>query len=77
MLRIKDPKASLAFYQDVLGMKLFREDHNPDAKFSLYFLVFDNKDWAERVEAVKDDEEERRSLVWSREGAWTCTLCRF
>ncbi|KAI9500658.1 lactoylglutathione lyase [Coemansia spiralis] len=42
MYRIKDPKASLKFYVDALGMKLLDEHHNDDAKFSLYFLGFDS-----------------------------------
>eukprot|EP00977_Amphora_coffeiformis_P005937 scaffold1267_cov171-Amphora_coffeaeformis.AAC.13 len=41
MLRIKDPKKSLDFYQK-LGMKVLRESHYPDAKFSLYFLGSSN-----------------------------------
>lgn len=38
MLRIKDPKKSLPFYQDILGCTLVNELHFPNAKFSLYFL---------------------------------------
>ena len=37
MMRIKDPKKSLAFYVDQLGMKLVSERHFGD--FSLYFLA--------------------------------------
>jgi lactoylglutathione lyase len=36
MFRIKDPVRSLAFYRDLLGMKLIAERHFSD--FSLYFL---------------------------------------
>jgi lactoylglutathione lyase len=39
MLRIKDPKRSLAFYQDVLGLVLVKQVDFPDWKFSLYFLA--------------------------------------
>eukprot|EP01012_Entosiphon_sulcatum_P063535 TRINITY_DN9112_c0_g2_i1.p1 TRINITY_DN9112_c0_g2~~TRINITY_DN9112_c0_g2_i1.p1 ORF type:complete len:346 (+),score=62.46 TRINITY_DN9112_c0_g2_i1:21-1058(+) len=39
MIRVKDPKLSLPFYQQHFGMKLIRELHFPDAKFSLYFLA--------------------------------------
>ena len=38
MLRIKDPKPSLEFYQKHFGMTLFHELHFPQWKFSLFFL---------------------------------------
>ena len=37
---MKDPKASLAFYTGVLGMRLLNHFHFPEMKFSLYFLGF-------------------------------------
>ena len=40
MIRIKDPKTSLSFYQDVMGMKLIRTSENKDANFTLYFLGY-------------------------------------
>jgi len=40
MLRVKDPKASVKFYEH-LGMSVVNEIKNPDAKFDLYFLAFD------------------------------------
>ncbi len=39
MLRVKDPKVSLDFYQNVLGMTLLHTKKYPDAKFDLYFLA--------------------------------------
>eukprot|EP01010_Urceolus_cornutus_P005411 NODE_942_length_1219_cov_27.776068_g715_i0.p1 GENE.NODE_942_length_1219_cov_27.776068_g715_i0~~NODE_942_length_1219_cov_27.776068_g715_i0.p1 ORF type:complete len:349 (-),score=98.18 NODE_942_length_1219_cov_27.776068_g715_i0:171-1166(-) len=39
MLRIKDPKKSLAFYTDLLGFTLVDKCDFPDMKFSLYFLA--------------------------------------
>lgn len=39
MLRIKDPKRSLAFYQGVLGMTLLHRIDFDQARFSLYFLA--------------------------------------
>ncbi|PRP86645.1 hypothetical protein PROFUN_05124 [Planoprotostelium fungivorum] len=40
MIRVKDPKASLQFYQDVFGMKLARTSVHESAKFTLYFLAY-------------------------------------
>ncbi|KAJ7843322.1 lactoylglutathione lyase-like protein [Mycena olivaceomarginata] len=40
MIRVKDHEKSLAFYQDVMGMKLKRTRENPGAKFNLYFLGY-------------------------------------
>ncbi|KAI7832011.1 lactoylglutathione lyase [Kickxella alabastrina] len=42
MYRIKDAKASLKFYTEALGMKLVDEYHNAEAKFSLYFLGYED-----------------------------------
>jgi lactoylglutathione lyase len=41
MLRVKDPKPSIAFYRDVMGMRLVRELHFGEGRgdFSLYFLA--------------------------------------
>lgn len=40
MLRIRDPKPSLAFYQDVLGLRLLRRFDFPEMKFTLYFMGY-------------------------------------
>ncbi|GAP87118.2 putative lactoylglutathione lyase [Rosellinia necatrix] len=40
MIRVKDAQKSLAFYQDVLGMSLFRTVEQPAAGFNLYFLGY-------------------------------------
>ncbi|KAH9884085.1 Glyoxalase/Bleomycin resistance protein/Dihydroxybiphenyl dioxygenase [Xylariomycetidae sp. FL2044] len=40
MIRVKDAQKSLKFYQDVLGMSLFRTVEQPAAKFNLYFLGY-------------------------------------
>ncbi|KAJ1726027.1 Lactoylglutathione lyase [Coemansia biformis] len=42
MYRIKDPKASIGFYTEALGMKLLDTMHNEAAKFSLYFLGYED-----------------------------------
>lgn len=40
MLRIKDPKLSLPFYEDHFGFKLVHFYNFPQWNFSLYFLAF-------------------------------------
>jgi lactoylglutathione lyase len=40
MLRIRDPKPSLAFYRDVLGMTLLQQLDFEEMRFSLYFLAY-------------------------------------
>ncbi|KAF5106122.1 hypothetical protein DV453_004171 [Geotrichum candidum] len=40
MIRVKDPKLSLEFYRNVLGMKLLRTSEHANAKFTLYFLGY-------------------------------------
>ncbi|KAF1981539.1 lactoylglutathione lyase [Aulographum hederae CBS 113979] len=41
MLRVKDPKASIKFYE-FLGMKMVNKFEMKDAKFDLYFLAYDS-----------------------------------
>ncbi|NMM45238.1 lactoylglutathione lyase [Rhodospirillaceae bacterium KN72] len=40
MLRIRDPKVSIPFYTDILGMTLMDRYDFPDMKFTLYFLGY-------------------------------------
>ena len=40
MMRIRDPDASLAFYQSVLGMTLYQRVDFAEMSFSLYFLGY-------------------------------------
>jgi lactoylglutathione lyase len=42
MIRVKDPQASLKFYQDILGMSLIQKMEFDKAQFSLYFLAYDS-----------------------------------
>ena len=42
MLRVKDPRESLKWYSNVLGMRLLQELHFPEYKFSLYFMGYCN-----------------------------------
>ncbi|KAF4549795.1 Lactoylglutathione lyase-like protein [Elsinoe fawcettii] len=55
MLRVKDPKRSLAFYE-FLGMKQINKIANPDAKFDLYFLAYDSPKSASSGQAWTDRE---------------------
>lgn len=41
MLRVVNLEASIAFYTDVLGMKLLRRTDYPDGKFTLAFVGYD------------------------------------
>ncbi|WP_277979445.1 lactoylglutathione lyase [Sphingomonas phyllosphaerae] len=62
MLRVRDPVASLAFYQQVLGMTLLQRLDIEDMRFSLYFLAFLGEG-----ESVPDDPAERARFVFTRE----------
>lgn len=60
MYRIKDPKKSLPFYTEVLGMTLLVKLDFPEMKFSLYFMGYeDPKD-------IPQDRAERVSWAMSR-----------
>ena len=48
MLRVKDPKKSLDFYQDVLGMTLI--DTHEASDFTLYFLGYEHQKGVPRGE---------------------------
>ncbi|TFK74206.1 glyoxalase I [Pluteus cervinus] len=64
MLRVKDPKVSLQFYTEVLGMELLSE--KPFSDFTLYFLAF-NHDGRELT------AEEKEHSRFSREGVLELT----
>jgi lactoylglutathione lyase len=50
MLRVKDLDRSLAFYTDVLGMRLLRKKDYPDGKFTLAFVGYDEEDRSAVIE---------------------------
>jgi lactoylglutathione lyase len=62
MLRIRDPQASVRFYEDVLGFTLIQKLDFPEARFSLYFLAL-----LAEGEAVPEDPAERARFTFSRE----------
>lgn len=56
MLRVKDPKVSLDFYQRILGMDVLRKVDFEQWKFSLYFLAY----LEENIILPKDPHENAR-----------------
>ena len=67
MYRIKDPKASLQFYNNVLGMTLLKRLDFPSMKFSLYFMGFEDKN------DIPGDENERTEWAFSRKATLELT----
>ncbi|KAH9023582.1 glyoxalase I [Lactarius deliciosus] len=59
MLRIKDPKISLPFYTDVIGMDFIEKHESSD--FTLYFLAFDRS-------GGKATDAEKKADRLNREG---------
>ena len=62
MLRVRDPSASLAFYQDVLGMTLLQKLDFEEMAFSLYFLGY-----LHDGESIPADPAERARFLFNRE----------
>uniref|UniRef100_A0A1B0AGD6 Lactoylglutathione lyase n=1 Tax=Glossina pallidipes TaxID=7398 RepID=A0A1B0AGD6_GLOPL len=60
MYRIKDPRKSLPFYTGVLGMTLLQKLDFPEAKFTLYFMGYENSS------DVPNDSSERTKWAMSR-----------
>jgi len=50
MLRVGDLDASLAFYTEVLGMRLLRRKDYPEGKFTLAFVGFQDESAAAAIE---------------------------
>jgi len=61
MLRVKDPKVSVAFYEDVLGMTLLETFRFEEMNFSLYFVGY-----LEPGETIPEDRTERVKWVFGR-----------
>ncbi|KAI9595653.1 lactoylglutathione lyase [Syncephalis fuscata] len=65
MLRVKDPKASLQFYTEVLGMKKIYQMDNEQGKFTLYFLAY--------MDAVPADKEAAHRAAFGQSGVLELT----
>jgi lactoylglutathione lyase len=61
MLRIKDPKISVDFYRDILGMQLLERFDFEEMEFSLYFMGY-----LAEGEKVPEDRAERAQWVFGR-----------
>jgi len=61
MIRIKDPRVSLPYYIDQLGMTLVHRMDSEGGKFTNYFLLYPQS-------AVPSDEKERYRWMWSQQG---------
>nr|XP_019044147.1 lactoylglutathione lyase [Kwoniella bestiolae CBS 10118]OCF23077.1 lactoylglutathione lyase [Kwoniella bestiolae CBS 10118] len=62
MLRIKDPKVSIPWYEKVLGMQKFKE--SPGGDFTNYFLAFP----AGFGDKASASDDEKASIQLNREG---------
>ena len=61
MLRIRDPKVSVAFYQDTLGMTLLGKFDFAEMNFSLYFMGY-----LAEGEAIPEDKKKRSEWLFAR-----------
>ena len=50
MLRVGDLQRSIAFYTEILGMKLFRGKDYPEGKFTLAFVGYEDESLASAIE---------------------------
>lgn len=65
MIRVKDAKKSLDFYQNVLGMSLVDTSEHAGAKFSLYFLTFNREEHTVASQPDKRNREGMLELTWN------------
>lgn len=61
MIRVKDPKVSLHYYQEIMGMQLI-DTHN-GGDFTLYFLAYDLSDGKLTVEEQKSTRNSREGIL--------------
>lgn len=67
MYRIKDPRRSLEFYTEVLGMTLLQKLDFPKMKFSLYFMGY------EKAEDIPSDPSAHAQWTFSRKATLELT----
>lgn len=67
MFRIKDPRRSLKFYTEVLGMTLLQKLDFPEMKFSLYFMGY------EKAEDIPSDLAAHAKWTFSRKATLELT----
>lgn len=60
MYRIKDPKISVPFYTEVLGMQLLTKLDFPSMKFSLYFMGYEDPN----DEAFQSELSSEKRIAW-------------
>lgn len=63
MIRVKDPKKSLDFYRNVLGMKLFSTSVHEGAKFTLYFLGYEHDASFKEDTLSRDEQSKKQGLI--------------
>ncbi|KAK3093851.1 hypothetical protein FSP39_021063 [Pinctada imbricata] len=67
MMRIKNPKKSLEFYTQVMGMRLLKKLDFESMKFSLYFLGY------VKAEDIPKDENERTRFCFKEKATLELT----
>ncbi|XP_074654822.1 lactoylglutathione lyase-like isoform X2 [Tubulanus polymorphus] len=67
MIRVKDPRVSVKFYSEILGMRLLKRLDFDQMKFSLYFMGFEN------AEDIPSDESERTQFCFTRKATLELT----
>lgn len=65
MIRVKDAEKSLKFYQEVLGMSLFRTNENSSAGFTLFFLGYPGEEGAPAEGVSTATREGLLELTWN------------
>jgi lactoylglutathione lyase len=73
MFRIKDPKRTLAFYTDVMGMTLVKRLDFPEMQFTLYFMAAlspaEHANWSED-EAIRIEQTFSRPALLELTHNW-------